>query len=154
MPAQWHRALYRLAHRGRVTVWRFRRSRLEGVQVLALDGQDRVLLLRHSYGSGKWMAPGGGLRRGEDPLAAGLREFAEETGLELAQARLLQFVEEDLHGACNRVNIVAGRFSGQPRADGREIVEVGVFPLDGLPEWMPQGRAGKITEWAGWFLAL
>ncbi len=122
--------------------------------MLALDGQDRVLLLRHSYGSGKWMAPGGGLRRGEDPLAAGLREFAEETGLELAQARLLQFVEEDLHGACNRVNIVAGRFSGQPRADGREIVEVGVFPLDGLPEWMPQGRAGKITEWAGWFLAL
>lgn len=100
------------------------------------------------------MPPGGGLNRGEKPLEAGLREFTEETGCVMTGARLLEFVEEDLHGASNRINIVAGRFEGQPRADGREIVEVAVFPLDGLPEWMPDGRAQKIAEWAGCFLAI
>lgn len=97
------------------------------------------------------MPPGGGLNRGEDPLAAGLREFTEETGCVLTGARLLQFVEEDLQGASNRVNIVAGRFEGEPKADGREIVEVAVFPLNALPEWMPQGLAARIAEWAGHF---
>lgn len=154
LPASWHRALYRLAHRIRVIGWRIRRPRLDGVRVLALDEHDRVLLLRHSYGSGKWMPPGGGLNRGEDPLAAGLREFTEETGCVMMGARLLQFVEEDLQGASNRVNIVAGRFEGVPKADGREIVEVAVFPLDALPEWMLQGLSIRIAEWAGYFLQL
>ena len=97
------------------------------------------------------MPPGGGLNRGEDPLAAGLREFTEETRCVMTGACLLQFVEEDLQGANNRVNIVCGRFKGQPKADGREIVEVAVFPLDAMPEWMPQGLAGKIAEWAARF---
>jgi 8-oxo-dGTP diphosphatase len=40
-------------------------------------------------GAGRWTLPGGGLRFGEDPLAALTREFEEETGLTVAPGDLL-----------------------------------------------------------------
>lgn len=61
-------------------MWRLFRPRLDGVRVLAIDSTGRVLLVRHSYGTPRWMAPGGGLRPGEDPILAAGRELAEETG--------------------------------------------------------------------------
>ncbi|TCM17848.1 ADP-ribose pyrophosphatase YjhB (NUDIX family) [Novosphingobium sp. PhB165] len=131
-----------------MVVWSIRRPRLEGVRVLAFDPQGRILLLRHSYGSGKWMPPGGGMNRAEDPLAAGMREFVEETSCELLGGKVLLTIDEDLQGASNRVHMVAGHVEGTPRADGREIVEVAFFALDALPEAMPAGLARKIGEWA------
>ncbi|WP_395330861.1 NUDIX domain-containing protein [Novosphingobium sp. BL-8H] len=130
-----------------MAVWRVRRPRLEGVRVLAFDPAGRLLLLRHSYGSGKWMPPGGGMNRDEDALAAGKREFEEETGRPLLDGRELLAVDEDLQGASNRVHMVVGRVEGTPRWDGREIVEIALFPLDALPEAMPAGLARKIGEW-------
>jgi 8-oxo-dGTP pyrophosphatase MutT (NUDIX family) len=54
------------------------------VRVLLLDPRDRVLLVHHvdpETGLEWWGAPGGGIRPGESPEAAALRELAEETGL-------------------------------------------------------------------------
>jgi 8-oxo-dGTP diphosphatase len=55
------------------------------------DAQGRVLLLRHRFrpGSG-WGIPGGFLQPREQPEAAIRRELREETGLEVAAARLVQ----------------------------------------------------------------
>ncbi|XJJ66044.1 NUDIX domain-containing protein [Novosphingobium sp. BL-8A] len=130
-----------------MVLWRIRRPRLEGVRVLALDPEGRILLLRHSYGSGKWMPPGGGMNRSEDALAAGMREFEEETGRPLLDGRALIVIDEDLQGASNRVHMVVGRVEGTPRWDGREIVEIAFFPLDDLPDHMPTGLARKIRNW-------
>ena len=47
---------------------------------LVIDGQGRVLLVRHSYMTG-WSLPGGGVDRGEPPEVAVFRELAEEVGL-------------------------------------------------------------------------
>ncbi|MFT4057623.1 MAG: NUDIX domain-containing protein [Novosphingobium sp.] len=129
-------------------VWRLWRPRLDGVRVLALDGEERVLLVRHSYGSDKWMPPGGGLKSGEDPLVAAAREMLEETGCTLVGARLLAVNAEDLHGSHNVVRVVFGATCGEPRVDGREIVEAGFFALDDLPQHMPRGLAEKIRYWA------
>lgn len=148
LPAPLHRALYRLGHFARRQVWKIRRPTVWGVRVLALDPQGRVLLVRHSYGSRKWMPPGGGLRDGEDPVAAAARELMEETGCTLSDARLAVMAEEDLHGASNKVHVVVGRTEGQPRPDGREIVEAQFFALDALPEQLPKGLAEGIRIWA------
>ena len=67
IPAPLHRALLRWAHRARKRWFRWARPRTGGVAVVGLDEGERVLLVRHSYGSGRWCLPGGGLRRGEDP---------------------------------------------------------------------------------------
>lgn len=57
--------------------------------VLLFDDQDRVLLVDPTYKAG-WEFPGGVVERGEAPARAGVREVAEELGIELPRAlRLL-----------------------------------------------------------------
>lgn len=58
-----------------------------GVYGIARDGAGRILLVRSSPRSnnpGLWVLPGGGLDHGEDPNLGVVREFWEETGLEIA----------------------------------------------------------------------
>lgn len=109
-----------------------------------------MLLIRHSYGSGQWMPPGGGVGRGEPPLAAALRELAEEVALELHDPVEVAQVEEQLHGAGNTVHVIAGRAGGTVRIDGREVIEAGFFAPTGLPRAMP---AQLHRELGGWIAA-
>jgi 8-oxo-dGTP pyrophosphatase MutT (NUDIX family) len=147
IPAPLHRQGLRLAHRLRVVWWRVRKPRLAGCRVLAFDAEDRVLLVRHAYGSGRWMLPGGGLGQGEEPLAAAARELSEEVGCGLAGARLLEVLEEPLSGATNRVHVVTGRIAGTPRPDGREIVELACFAATGLPADLSPALSDRIGNW-------
>jgi len=50
-----------------------------GASALIVDRSGKVLLARHSYMTG-WSLPGGGVARGEPPVAAVLREVKEEIG--------------------------------------------------------------------------
>jgi 8-oxo-dGTP pyrophosphatase MutT (NUDIX family) len=52
-------------------------------RVLLLDPDERVLLVAHVPAAGRrvWTAPGGGLRPGEDHLAAARRELVEELAI-------------------------------------------------------------------------
>jgi ADP-ribose pyrophosphatase YjhB (NUDIX family) len=147
LPRPVHRLAYRLAHAARRVWWRLRRPRVSGCRVLAFDGEGRVLLVRHSYGTGNWMAPGGGMRRGEDPLLAAGRELVEETGCRLEEARVLALVEEPLKGATNVVTIVAGRAVGTPVPDGREVIAAAFFAGDALPEPMSGLLRRDLPDW-------
>lgn len=147
IPAGSHRRLLRLAHRLRKLWWRVRRPRIVGCRVLALDEEGRVLLVRHSYGSGRWMPPGGGMRRDEEVLAAAARELQEEVGCAIEGAVEVATVEERLHGARNRVHVVAGRVAGLHRPDGREILEAGFFALGALPGHMPDYLREGLPAW-------
>ena len=60
-----------------------------GAYALITDSNGRVLLVRASARSdlrGRWFLPGGGLRHGEHPRDAALRELLEETGLRATRA--------------------------------------------------------------------
>ncbi|MFE4617041.1 MULTISPECIES: NUDIX hydrolase [Streptomyces] len=68
------------------------RTRVSAYAIAVED--DRLLLIRLSDASpvftpGLWHMPGGGIDPGEQPVEALARELREETGLELADARLL-----------------------------------------------------------------
>ncbi|WP_055563057.1 NUDIX hydrolase [Streptomyces atriruber] len=52
--------------------------------VLLFDEQDRVLLVDPTYKAG-WEFPGGVVEPGEAPTRAGVREVAEETGIQLTE---------------------------------------------------------------------
>ncbi|MFD8588596.1 NUDIX domain-containing protein [Streptomyces sp. NPDC059637] len=60
--------------------------------VLLFDDRDRVLLVDPTYKPG-WEFPGGVVERGEAPARAGVREVAEELGLDLPTAPRLLVVD-------------------------------------------------------------
>jgi predicted NUDIX family NTP pyrophosphohydrolase len=86
-----------------------------------------------SKDAGAWSIPKGLIAAGEDPLAAGLREFAEETGQLLSnvacRAQALQPIRQSggkivlawaLEGDVDAGNIVSNTFSVEsPRGSGR-----------------------------------
>jgi 8-oxo-dGTP pyrophosphatase MutT (NUDIX family) len=147
IPKPWHRHAYRLAHALRRVWWRVARPRISGCRVLALDGDGRVLLVRHSYGTGQWTAPGGGLKRGEDPLLAAARELAEETGCMLQGARRVALVEESLWGARNTVHVIAGQAMGEAVPDGRELIDAAFFAPDALPAPISANLRRDLVGW-------
>lgn len=147
LPAPLHRAGLRLAHALRRRWWRLRAPRLAGCRVIALDAEGRVLLIRHSYGSGHWMPPGGGLARAESPVLAAMRELREETGCRLELAQCLEQVEEDLHGAGNQVHVVAGLTRDWPRPDGREVIAAAFFAIDALPDSLAPALVARLPGW-------
>ncbi len=137
----------RTAHGLRKRWWRLRRPVVLGCRILAFDAAGQVLLIRHSYGSDSWTVPGGGLRRGEDPVMAAMREFAEETGCTLIAARQFAVVEESLFGATNRVHLITGEAAGMLRPDGREILAAGFHPLSALPDPLSPNLAAGLAQW-------
>ena len=147
IPKPLHRVLLVQAHRVRLVWWRIRKPLLLGCRVLAFDGEGRVLLVRHSYGSGRWLLPGGGIAKGEAPLQAALRELAGETACALEDPREIAVIEEPLAGTTNRVHIVTGRARGVPHGDGREIVAAQFFALDALPAELAQQLRLHLTDW-------
>ena len=133
LPASLHRLALRVAHRGRVLWWRWRRPVLAGVCVIGCDAQARVLLVRHSYGPGHWGLPSGALGRDEDPAQAAQRELREETACTMKQVRALGQYSHALHGARNTVHVFTGLIDAEPCPDGREVVEARFFARDALP---------------------
>ena len=147
VPPGLHRTALRVAHGLRKRWWRLAQVQLSGCRVVARDPAGRVLLVRHSYGSRRWMLPGGGIARGEDGLTAATRELREETGCRLAEARLVELVEEPLAGTINRVHVVTGITSDQPQADGRELIDARFFAADALPDNLARGLAEALPSW-------
>lgn len=144
IPPPLHRLLLDIVHRVRVRWWRWARPRLRDCRVIARDADGRVLLVRHSYGSGVWMLPGGAPRRGEDPLAAAGRELSEEVGCRLERPVLLIAPPPD---AERRTFIVAGHARGAPRADRREIVAAAFFAPDALPDGVSGHLVTRLPAW-------
>ena len=119
------RLAYLCAYRVLRLWWRLRRPRHRGALV-ALWHDGKVLLVRSSYRR-RWDLPGGGVRRGEDPAAAALRELKEEVGIELPEAALRLAYDAEIfwESRHDRVMIFAHEAAGLPalRLDNREIVE-------------------------------
>ncbi|MET1755200.1 NUDIX domain-containing protein [Novosphingobium sp. RD2P27] len=151
IPAPLHRCLYRLAYIARSAWWRTLRPTIHGCRIIALDAEDRVLLIRQTYGPRYWSAPAGSIARREDPVATAHRELAEETGCTLEDARKVAEVLERPMGAYNVVHVVVGRAGGTLRPDGREVDDAAWFELDALPADISPKVSSDLSGWiAAW----
>jgi 8-oxo-dGTP pyrophosphatase MutT (NUDIX family) len=100
------------------------------------DGGGRVLLVRHGYGRLNWELPGGGAEAGESPSETAKRELREETGLVGEPDRLTGVYFEPGHEfgpVLHFVFLCSLRDGPEPVAAPPEIIDVGYWPLDGLP---------------------
>lgn len=147
IPAPLHRTALRLAHAARLRWWRWRQPLVVGCRVLAFDPAGRVLLIRHAYGSRHWMLPGGGVGRGEAPLAAAGRELLEETGCRLIDPVEFAVIDEPLSGATNRVHCITGTALGTPIPDGREVLQAAFHAAEHLPAPLTGQLAAHLAGW-------
>ena len=138
----------RLAHGLRKAWWRVHARELVGTSIMVFDPRERLLLVRHSYGAGNWLLPGGGLRSGEEPASGAARELWEELRL-TGTLRPVAVLIDQFHRATNIVHLFAITTAEPPRIDGRELVEARFFPLDDLPG-SPDGMvARRVAAWRG-----
>jgi 8-oxo-dGTP pyrophosphatase MutT (NUDIX family) len=147
LPAPLHRLGLRLVHAIRIGWWQVRRPLVIGCQIVAVNPQGEVLLVRHSYGSPRWMLPGGGLARGETPIAAAIRELAEETACTLLRPVVVAVTRRRWHGTVNLQHVIVGTGSNTPRPDGREILDARWFAVGALPADASPNLAAKLNEW-------
>jgi 8-oxo-dGTP diphosphatase len=106
------------------------------------DGTGRVLLVRGSAtgdARGVWNLPGGGLRHGEHPRDAVVREFGEETGL-TARSVTLRDVVSDLTAFPGRDEVVhTDRVVYDVTGPGGELRHEADGSSD-RAEWVPPGE--------------
>ncbi|MBI2332787.1 MAG: NUDIX domain-containing protein [Chloroflexi bacterium] len=102
-----------------------------GVSSLIFDERGRVLLFKHTYRKFEWGIPGGALEYKEQPIEAVVREFHEETGMQIEVIRLLRIASarEFPHlGVTYLCKITGGEFK-----PSHEISEMKYFNLNDLP---------------------
>ena len=98
-----------------------------------VERQEKVLMVRRANepGLGLWSMPGGYVDRGEVVEEAAAREVLEETGLEVEVQDLLGLFSQRGHPVM--VAAFTAREVGGVIEAGPEALEVGFFPVDGLP---------------------
>jgi ADP-ribose pyrophosphatase YjhB (NUDIX family) len=129
-------------------IWRMRRGLTLGAQGAVIDGEGRMLLVRHSYRSGWWF-PGGGVEWGETLETALARELEEEVGVTLTAPAALHGVFSNFgnfpgdHIAVFVVRHWQRRDNYRKRG---EIAEARMFARRDLPEQIDPGTHARIAE--------
>jgi ADP-ribose pyrophosphatase YjhB (NUDIX family) len=119
-----------------------------GVRGVALDAENRVMLVRHGYTPG-WHFPGGGVEAGETCEYALGREMEEEACLVVEPPLTLHGLFHNVHvSPRDHVAVyVVRRFraTGERKPDG-EIQEARFFALDALPEGTTRATRARLAE--------
>lgn len=119
-----------------------------GVRGAVIDGENRVLLIRHTYVSG-WYMPGGGVEIGEDSVTALTRELAEEAEVRLGAVPRLHGIFFNGHVSRRDhvlVYVVRDFTITGPKRPDREIAEAAFFPLAALPDGVTRGKQARLQE--------
>ena len=122
-------------------LWLGNNKYIIGTAALIRNARGEVLLFKHTYRTDcAWGFPGGYLKRREDPQAAMAREIFEESGFKI---RVIQPLENILSPQMARLELLfeAELLDERSFIPSHEVVEARFFPLDALPEILPEHQA-------------
>lgn len=122
-----------------------------GVRIIVRDGDERVLLVRHTYAPG-WHFPGGAVDRRETAVDAAVRELREEALIEASSPPRLVgvYLSTVNHKSDHIVLFEAGAWrSIAGKARPLEIAEARFFPLRDLPKGTTGGTRRRLAELMG-----
>ena len=122
--------------------------------VFVFDCEGRILLQKRADDH-TWCVPGGSMELGETPEQAARREAFEETGLVLSELEFFNIIsgEEAHHIYPNGdevyaldINYICRKYSGELRMQDDEVLELGFFDIEELPEGLWQRDRKTIME--------
>jgi ADP-ribose pyrophosphatase YjhB (NUDIX family) len=118
-----------------------------GVRGVAVDGEGRVLLVKHTYVHGWWL-PGGGVERGQAAEDALIREMREEAGLIVeGRPRLVSVHSNERYFRGDHVLVYRmDRFTMTERSSHGEIAEIGWFDPTALPDDAHRSTRARLAE--------
>jgi ADP-ribose pyrophosphatase YjhB (NUDIX family) len=116
-----------------------------GCGIIAFNDRDEALMMQRP--TGKWWYPTGFCDVGIGPTENAVIEALEETGLIVEPLRLMALIDSrragdpwrHIYATLFRCRIVGGELRRHPL----EVMDLGFFPLDGLP----QPLHGKDRKW-------
>lgn len=110
-----------------------------------VDGQGRVLLLKHRFrpGSG-WGIPGGFMDAGEQPEETLRRELREEIGLELESAEII--LVRSFKDPLQLEILFRARPNGTAKPRSMEVQQLGWFSPDSLPQKLSTDQRELIKQ--------
>lgn len=147
IPPALHRFILRIAHRLRHRWRSWRKSPINGCSVIVTNMEGSILMLRHSYGSGAWSLPGGGIGRRENAEDAARREVREELGIELGELTAIGVIEEVISGSPHTAHVFSAIALFHPKPDRREVIEAHFFPRHSLPEPQSDLTRARMALW-------
>ncbi|MCH8222897.1 MAG: NUDIX domain-containing protein [Chloroflexi bacterium] len=94
---------------------------------------------------GKWSFPSGYVNRGEEVEAAAIREVAEETHLDARINWLVGVYSRKGHPVV--LTVYDATAIGGEMVAGEETTDIGLFPLDSLPDLAFEHDEGVLRDW-------
>jgi ADP-ribose pyrophosphatase YjhB (NUDIX family) len=128
--------------------WRLTRGATLGAQGVIIDGEDRILLVRHGYRDG-WHFPGGGIEWRETAEAALAREIEEETGVRVTGRPMLHGLFANVTTLpSDHIALFIVRNWERPRIPppNHEILESRFFARGDLPAGVNGGARRRLAE--------
>jgi ADP-ribose pyrophosphatase YjhB (NUDIX family) len=122
-------------------LWAGNRKFIIGIAALILNNAGEILLFKHTYRTDcDWGFPGGYLKSHEDPDAAIQREIFEESGLAVRVLGVLEIIRSEDMARLEVLYraVLRGEWEFKP---SHEVSEARFFPLDQLPELLPEHQA-------------
>lgn len=140
---------FRVRQRAFLRLMRLVRGMTLGVRVLVLDGEKRLLMVRHTYVGG-WHMPGGGVDPGECLRDAAIREVHEETGLRLeGEPSLFGIYRNARADPRDHVAVFVCRETWDAPVlapESREIAEAAWFARSALPDDTTGATRARLAE--------